>query len=28
VLGGALLGLAVGAALAWTAQKMNKSIKQ
>ena len=26
VLGGALLGLAAGAALAWTATKMNKSI--
>ena len=28
VLGGALLGLAAGAALAWTALKMNKNIKQ
>jgi undecaprenyl-diphosphatase len=28
VLGGALLGMAAGAALAWTALKMNKSIKQ
>lgn len=28
VLGGAILGLAAGAALAWTALKMNKSIRQ